>query len=46
MHGVSSFELDADPHAVAFYERMGCRVVGQSWTGWGRFVPRMRYELK
>jgi GNAT superfamily N-acetyltransferase len=25
-----NIELDADPHAVPFYERVGCRVIGKS----------------
>ncbi len=35
--------LDADPNAVAFYQRMGMRVVGQSPSGSiaGRMLPRM-----
>jgi len=35
--------LDSDPHAVGFYERMGCRVIGTSPSGSipGRMLPRM-----
>lgn len=43
--GRQAIELDADPNARLFYERMGFRTIGQSLTGWGRYVPRMRCEL-
>jgi ribosomal protein S18 acetylase RimI-like enzyme len=43
--GARAIELDADPNAAPFYERMGCSIVGQSLTEWGRTVPRMRYSL-
>ena len=41
--GAPAFELDADPHAVPFYQRMECRVIGESLSEWGRMFPRMRY---
>jgi len=44
-YNAGTFELDADPHAVAFYERMGCRVTGQVRSEWGRMIPRMRFDL-
>jgi GNAT superfamily N-acetyltransferase len=44
-HHTAAFELDADPHAVAFYQRMGCRLIGRSLSEWGRYIPRMRYDL-
>jgi hypothetical protein len=45
LHGAEAFEQDTDPHAVAFYQRLGCRVIGQSLSEWGRLILRMRYEL-
>jgi GNAT superfamily N-acetyltransferase len=45
MQGADAFELDADPHAEAFYQRMGCRVIGQRLSEWGRWIPRMRCDL-
>jgi GNAT superfamily N-acetyltransferase len=44
-NGVQTIELDADPHAVPFYEHMGCQVTGQSLSEWGRYIPHMRYKL-
>ena len=45
--GSRALELDADPHAQGFYERMGARVVGQSPSTAvpGRTLPRMRIDL-
>ena len=45
--GASAIELDADPNAVTFYERMGARVVGEtpSTAVAGRSLPRMRMDL-
>jgi GNAT superfamily N-acetyltransferase len=43
--GALVIELDSDPNASPFYERMGCSTMGQSLTEWGRTVPRMRYSL-
>lgn len=39
--------LDSDPHAVGFYNRMGCRVVGEAPSGSipGRMLPRMEKVL-
>jgi GNAT superfamily N-acetyltransferase len=39
--------LDADPNALPFYERMGCRRVGQSPSGSvpGRMLPRLEKRL-
>jgi GNAT superfamily N-acetyltransferase len=42
-NGAVEFELDADPHAVPFYQKMGCKVIGESLSEWGRKIPRMRY---
>ena len=35
--------LDADPHAVGFYEHMGAKVIGEAPSGSipGRMLPRM-----
>lgn len=46
-HGARAMELDADPNAVPFYERMGARRVGEtpSTVVPGRALPRMRVEL-
>ena len=45
--GAARLTLDADPNAVAFYERMGMRVVGSSPSGSipGRMLPRMAKAL-
>lgn len=45
--GASSVELDADPNARGFYERMGMVHVGDTPSGVvaGRSLPRMRLEL-
>ncbi|MCX6048569.1 MAG: GNAT family N-acetyltransferase [Chloroflexi bacterium] len=43
--GALAIELDADPNAAPFYARMGCQMIGESWTEWGRTIPRMRYTL-
>jgi ribosomal protein S18 acetylase RimI-like enzyme len=39
--GVTRIVLDSDPHAVGFYERMGCRVIGEAPSGSipGRMLP-------
>ena len=46
--GAAALELDADPHAVGFYERMGARQVGEtaSVAVPGRSLPRMRIDLR
>jgi len=45
--GAIRIELDADPNAVPFYERMGMRIAGESPSGSipGRSLPRMRKTL-
>lgn len=45
--GAGALELDADPNAVAFYERMGARRIGEtpSRSVPGRALPRMRLDL-
>jgi len=45
--GAARLGLDSDPHAVGFYERMGCRVVGEAPSGSipGRMLPRMEKRL-
>jgi hypothetical protein len=46
--GASALELDADPNAVGFYERMGARQVGETPSSVvpGRSLPRMRIDLR
>jgi GNAT superfamily N-acetyltransferase len=45
--GAERLELDADPNAVPFYERMGMRIVGESPSGSipDRMLPRMAKSL-
>lgn len=45
--GAAALELDADPNAVGFYERMGMERVGETPSTLipGRALPRMRLEL-
>ena len=45
--GADSLELDADPNAMPFYERMGMRQVGESPSGSipERTLPRMAKRL-
>ncbi len=45
--GLRRLALDADPHAEAFYARMGFVTVGKSPSGSipGRFLPRMAMDL-
>jgi GNAT superfamily N-acetyltransferase len=45
--GASALELDADPNAVPFYERLGGRVIGRtpSTAVAGRTLPRVRIDL-
>ena len=45
--GARSVRLDSDPHAVEFYRRMGCSVIGQSPSGSirGRLLPRMEKSI-
>lgn len=40
--------LDADPHAVCFYEAMGMTIVGQTPSGSipGRMLPRMKKRVR
>ncbi|VAW15739.1 FIG01201438: hypothetical protein [hydrothermal vent metagenome] len=46
-HGLTRIGLDADPFAQAFYQHMGCVVVGSSPSGSipGRTLPRMEKTL-
>lgn len=39
--------LDADPHAVGFYEHMGAKVIGEAPSGSipGRMLPRMEAAI-
>jgi N-acetylglutamate synthase-like GNAT family acetyltransferase len=46
--GFSELELSADPHAEAFYERMGAKRIGNipaDMFGQARVLPRMRVNL-
>ena len=45
--GARAIELDADPNATPFYERMGARVIGETPSSAieGRTLPRMRCEV-
>jgi GNAT superfamily N-acetyltransferase len=45
--GAERIVLDSDPHAVGFYLRMGCRVIGEAPSGSipGRLLPRMEKVL-
>jgi ADP-ribose pyrophosphatase YjhB (NUDIX family) len=45
--GATALELDADPNAVGFYERMGMERVGETPSTLipGRALPRMRLDL-
>jgi GNAT superfamily N-acetyltransferase len=45
--GAGALELDADPNAVGFYQRMGMQRVGETPSTRipGRSLPRMRLEL-
>ena len=45
--GATAMELDADPNAAGFYERMGARQVGETPSSIipGRSLPRMRVDL-
>ena len=45
-HRLRQLTLDADPFAQGFYERLGCKVIGQSASGSipGRLLPHMRLQ--
>ncbi|WP_034657673.1 GNAT family N-acetyltransferase [Chelativorans sp. J32] len=45
--GARVLAFDADPGAVAFYEKMGAVIVGRSPSGSipGRFLPRLQLQL-
>ena len=45
--GFNHFSIDGDPHAQAFYLRMGAERVGEVPSGSipGRMLPQFRYEL-
>jgi len=44
--GAAALELEAEPDAVGFYERMGAHIVGHAESSWGRQLPVMRIELR
>jgi GNAT superfamily N-acetyltransferase len=45
--GAAALEVDADPHAVGFYERMGAVRIGETASALipGRTLPRLRIEV-
>jgi GNAT superfamily N-acetyltransferase len=45
--GATALEIDADPHAVGFYERMGARRIGDTASTIipGRLLPRLRLDI-
>jgi GNAT superfamily N-acetyltransferase len=45
--GASALEIDADPNAVGFYERMGAVLIGETASKLipGRKLPRLRLEI-
>jgi GNAT superfamily N-acetyltransferase len=46
--GASALEIDADPNAVGFYERMGAVRIGETASKLipGRVLPRLRFEVR
>ncbi|WP_165390203.1 GNAT family N-acetyltransferase [Thalassococcus sp. S3] len=46
-HDLNGLVLDADPHAVGFYQAMGCVEAGLTPSGSipGRMLPRMHLDL-
>ena len=45
--GAAALEIDADPHAGGFYERMGARRIGETASTIipGRLLPRLRLDI-
>ena len=43
--GAVYLEIEADPHAVGFYQYMGAAIVGQTQSDMGRMLPRMEITL-
>ncbi|CAG9621256.1 GNAT family N-acetyltransferase [Sutcliffiella rhizosphaerae] len=45
---MTSFEIDSDPHAEAFYIKMGAKRIGEieSTVFKGRKLPLLKYEVK
>jgi GNAT superfamily N-acetyltransferase len=45
--GASALEIDADPNAVGFYERMGAVRIGETASKLipGRMLPRLRFKV-
>jgi len=43
--GASTLELEAEPNAVGFYQKMGAHRVGERLSSWHRMLPVMRVEL-
>lgn len=45
--GAGRLVLEAEPHAVGFYEKLGARRIGESEPGaWGRRLPLMALDLE
>ena len=43
--GAAALEWEAEPNALAFYEKMGARPVRETTGDWGRTLSVMRVEL-
>ncbi len=43
--GLRRLELEADPHAVGFYEHMGAHVIGEAASDMDRKIPVMSLDL-
>jgi ribosomal protein S18 acetylase RimI-like enzyme len=44
--GATRVELEAEPNAVGFYEKMGAFRIGERPVDFGRILPTMRIDLK
>ncbi len=44
--GFSQLYIEADPHAIGFYERMGAVQIGSVTTAHERELPLLRYALR
>ena len=46
--GAAALEIDADPHAAGFYERMGAVRIGETPSSLipGRSLPRLRLLIQ
>jgi GNAT superfamily N-acetyltransferase len=43
--GASRLELESEPNAVGFYEKLGATRVGETVGSWGRSLPVLAVEL-